>query len=236
MPTLCNICRVTVLSLAIFSQSWAACNPSCFTWASRAAIFPWESTCPCHTATKFHVGDHIIQIWFLLYISPHLPLGNAAMILSSFLENLLALRLLLLIQTALLLQLAELQLLKLLGPKLQSFSFLSKYICSFTSLKDKAIFYISLLSTNPKKRQKLSWLTIIVCVMLDIYIPTSFVVLINELQSWTRQNVPGCQVPSFATATWVLKCTLSLSNTQYNTHYDMQIHSKHTIYSYCVVL
>lgn len=140
MPTLCNICRATVLSLVIFSQSWAAWSPSCFTWASRAAIFSWESTFPCQTATKCHVGDHIVRPAIQLY--SHLPLGHAAMILSSFLENWLALRLLLLIQTALLFQLAELQLLKLLGPRLHSICFLSKYICSFTSLKDKTMVYI----------------------------------------------------------------------------------------------
>ena len=70
---------------------------------------------------------------FLLHMYPYLPLGHAAVILGSLLEKLRALTLLLLLQTALLLQLAELQLLKLLGPRLQSFSFLStdKYTCRF---------------------------------------------------------------------------------------------------------
>lgn len=63
----------------------------------------------------------------MCFLHPHLPPGHAAVILGSLLEKLRALSLLLLLQTALLLQLAELQLLKLLGPRLQSFSFLSTY-------------------------------------------------------------------------------------------------------------
>lgn len=41
--TLCNSCRVSVLSLASLSRSCAACKPSCFTWASRATILSWQS-------------------------------------------------------------------------------------------------------------------------------------------------------------------------------------------------
>lgn len=49
--TLCNSCRVSVLSFAILSHSWAACNPSCLTWASRAAIFSWATNpISCHHA------------------------------------------------------------------------------------------------------------------------------------------------------------------------------------------
>lgn len=72
--------------------------------------------------------ETIVNNHMVICIYSHLPLGHAAVILSSLLEKLQALCLLLLIQTALFLQLAELQLLKLLGPRLQSFGFLSKYM------------------------------------------------------------------------------------------------------------
>lgn len=53
-----------------------------------------------------------------------LPQGDAAVVLGLLLQELRALGLLLLLQAALLLQLAELQLLKLLGPRFQSLVFL----------------------------------------------------------------------------------------------------------------
>lgn len=53
-------------------------------------------------------------------MAPDLPQGNAAVVLGLLLQELRALGLLLLLQAALLLQLAELQLLKLLGPHFQS--------------------------------------------------------------------------------------------------------------------
>ena len=53
-------------------------------------------------------------------VSSYLPLGHAAVVLGPLLEQLSAQGLLLLLQTALSLQLAKLQVLKLLGPTLQS--------------------------------------------------------------------------------------------------------------------
>ena len=57
-------------------------------------------------------------------VSSYLPLGHAAVVLGPLLEQLSAQGLLLLLQTALSLQLAKLQVLKLLGPTLQGIGLL----------------------------------------------------------------------------------------------------------------
>lgn len=149
--TLCNSCRVSVLSLVNLSQSWAAWKPSCFTWASSAYIFSCEThwcktSCWCwlkYPPTIYpQPGIKLkMYLWWSRKRSLHylmfqifqpevytfthciscnnliadLPLGHSAVELRLLLEEPWALSLLLLLHSALLFQLTELQLLKPLG-------------------------------------------------------------------------------------------------------------------------
>lgn len=132
VSTLWSICRVWVLSLCSRSHSWDACRLSWSDWVSRADTFSWK-TRPQEGLRSVAYLPMLIRNFTknaeecnvrMKAKSSCLPLGHAAVILRPLLEELLAHGLPLLLQTALPLQLLELQVFKFFGSGLQRLSVL----------------------------------------------------------------------------------------------------------------